>query len=284
MENSPIANVADTALWIAAYRAQETLRQDAAFKDTLAGKLAGERGFEMAERMPHAKAMAFAMVVRTAAIDRLVQTAIAKSVDTVINLGAGLDTRPYRMLLPAHLRWIEVDFPETIAYKNKLLAQEQPKCRLERLAADLSDENRRAQLFAQLGNEANMALIITEGVIGYLSNQQAASLSKALHTISSFRYWIQDYSQGRLRRNGHTRDLKKKLANAPIQFNISDPITFFGSHGWKPCENLHILDEADRIGRPMPTMLPWSFLMKLFPKQIRALGNKTYGYVLFCRD
>jgi len=246
-------------------------------------KLAGDRGFEMVEQTPHSKAMAFAMVVRTAAIDRLIETAISKGVDTVINLGAGLDTRPYRMQLPPDLNWIEVDFPETIVYKNECLAGEQPTCHLERVSADLSNEGERAQLFAQLGSRTHIALVITEGLIGYLSNQQAASLSKALRTVSSFRYWIQDYSRGRLRRNRHVRDLKKKLVSAPLQFNVSDPFSFFGAHGWKPCENLHILDEADRIGRSMPLMFPWSFLMTIFPKTIRNLGNKTYGYVLFCK-
>ena len=46
-------------------------------------------------------------VVRTVVIDRYLQEAIARGVDTVVNLGAGLDTRPYRMTLPASLSWVE---------------------------------------------------------------------------------------------------------------------------------------------------------------------------------
>jgi len=77
-------------------------------------------------------------VVRTVVIDRYLQEAIARGVDTVVNLGAGLDTRPYRMTLPASLSWVEVDMPKIVALKEDRLAGETPRCRLARIAADLS--------------------------------------------------------------------------------------------------------------------------------------------------
>jgi O-methyltransferase involved in polyketide biosynthesis len=99
---------------------------------------------------------------------------ISLGVDTVVNLGAGLDTRPYRMELPASLRWIEVDFPDTIAFKNQTQAGEKPVCRLERIAADLSDISLRRSLFQRIGWESQSVLIITDGVIMYLSSDDAA--------------------------------------------------------------------------------------------------------------
>lgn len=100
---TPISHISDTALWIAGYRAQETARPDAIFNDPLANKLAGERGVEMVRVTPKSHLMAFAMAIRTTGIDRLVEHAIALGAATVINLGAGLDTRPYRMKLPDDL-------------------------------------------------------------------------------------------------------------------------------------------------------------------------------------
>src|SRR4051812_28264404 len=125
MENS-INHISDTALWIAGYRAQETKSSHPVVKDHLAEKLAGEKGIEMVATTPHTKSMAFAMIVRTCAIDRLVEKAISKGIDTVINLGAGLDTRPYRINLPSHLIWIEVDFKNIIDYKSEILKHENP--------------------------------------------------------------------------------------------------------------------------------------------------------------
>ena len=65
------------------------------------------------------------MDVRTSASDRLIYEALQSGVDTVLNLGAGMDTRPYRMKLPANLQWVEMDFPNIVEYK--------PVCKLERV-------------------------------------------------------------------------------------------------------------------------------------------------------
>jgi methyltransferase (TIGR00027 family) len=281
MQDQLINNVSDTALWIAAYRAQESERPDAVFKDPLARKLAGERGFKMVAATPIKEHMAFAMVTRTTGIDRLINVAIERGIDTVINLGAGLDTRPYRMLLPVNLRWIEVDFPHMIEYKQQLLETDIPACHLQRIALDLSNDKERKALFTRLGAETKRALLITEGVMGYLTNEQGAQLSKDIFAIPAFHYWILDYHGG-LRRHRRATDLKKILANAPLQFNVEDPIAFFTGHGWKVHENIYLLDEGDRIGRHLPPFkFPLNLFIKLFPKKAREIGNKTYGYVLF---
>jgi hypothetical protein len=44
----------------------------------------------------------------------------------VVKLAAGLDARPYRMNLPASLRWVEVDLPEILEKKERLLEGERP--------------------------------------------------------------------------------------------------------------------------------------------------------------
>jgi O-methyltransferase involved in polyketide biosynthesis len=48
-------------------------------------------------------------MIRTVIIDDRIKLAIGEGVDTILNLGAGLDTRPYRMDLPKTLRWVEFD-------------------------------------------------------------------------------------------------------------------------------------------------------------------------------
>src|SRR5690242_18856990 len=149
-ENDLIQHISDTSLWIAAYRAQESARPDAVFNDPLAGRLAGNRGLQMVAATPHTKIMSFAMAMRTSAIDRLIHLAISQGVDTVINLGAGLDTRPYRMQLPSNLKWIEVDFTHIIDYKTDLLKEVKPVCNLQRISSDLSIQMERLELFTSL--------------------------------------------------------------------------------------------------------------------------------------
>src|ERR1041384_7378621 len=130
-----VDDVADTAFLVAAFRAQEAERADALFHDPLAARLIGERGKAMLATVAHLGAMAgWSTVVRTALIDRLIAEAIAKGVRTVANIGAGLDTRPYRLELPSTLSWIEADQAGVVAHKDAVLAGEVPRCRLARVA------------------------------------------------------------------------------------------------------------------------------------------------------
>jgi len=283
MSPSTIEHVSDTALWVAAYRADESARPDAVFKDPLVAKLVGDRGREIAAKMPLHGAMALAMVVRTTAIDRLVESALAQGVDTVINLGAGLDTRPYRMKLPKTLCWVEVDFPHMIAHKNQILAGDSPICELKRIAVDLSQDAERRALLARLGSETRKALVITEGVIPYLTNEQAAVLSRDLRAVPSFQFWIMDYKQGGMT-SGPTRVLSRKLKKSPFQFSVGDMLGYFTRDGWVIRENILMLDEADRIGRPLSGMaLPWSWPLRLMPRGLRNYWNRMFGYVMFGR-
>ena len=94
VSTSPVSNVSDTARWVAVYRAWESARPDALFKDPYAEILAGERGQAIAAMMPAQARSGWPMVARTKLIDELVQLAVAQRCDCVINLAAGFDTRP----------------------------------------------------------------------------------------------------------------------------------------------------------------------------------------------
>ncbi len=237
----------------------------------------------MMESTPHRELMAFFLAVRTSALDTLISATLAKGVDTVVNLGAGMDTRPYRMTLPPALKWIEVDMPAIIDYKNEQLAGVQPVCQLRRIAADLADDKQREQVFSELAAETKKALVVTEGLIYYLTNDDAAKLSRSIYNVPSFAYWLMDYSAGQLRNHRRSKQLEKKLKNAPFKFSEKDPVGFFGGHGWQVSENNFLLDEAKRVGRKFPMMFPWNILIWLFRKKIRTQANRTYGYVLFGR-
>ena len=107
-----IEHISDTARWVAMYRAMETDRPDAHFRDPLARTLAGERGAAILRGMPDGESTAWPMIVRTAVFDEMILKAIReRGVKVVVNLAAGLDARPYRLDLSSNLEWIEVDLP-----------------------------------------------------------------------------------------------------------------------------------------------------------------------------
>ena len=139
MAEGQIQHVSDTALWVAGCRALETERPDSMFRDPLAAGLAGARGRQIANSMPNAKGMQWSVAIRTVVIDGFLRSAISSGVDTILNLGAGLDTRPYRMDIPPSLRWIEVDYASLIEQKDDQLRAETPVCQVERIGLDLAE-------------------------------------------------------------------------------------------------------------------------------------------------
>ncbi len=251
----PFEDVTDTALWVAAYRAIESERPDALFRDPLAARLAGERGRELARTVVGSESFAWAVVVRTRMLDDWIQAAIAESkIDTVLNVGAGLDTRPYRLALPSSLRWIEIDQPRILAHKRDRLAGEQPSCKLERIEADLSRHDERVRALSRVSGNV---LALTEGVVGYLTNEAVLSLARDLRECGAS-FWLVDYSSPMLRAAiRRRRGVRADFRNAPMIFNPPSWESFFAREGWRLVSMRYHVQEGERLGRPVP--LPWWF-------------------------
>ena len=73
-----IRNISDTARWVATYRAQETERPNALFRDPFAKRLAGERGEQIAAAMPNVAGSDWPFVIRTYLFDRFITSEIAR--------------------------------------------------------------------------------------------------------------------------------------------------------------------------------------------------------------
>ena len=103
---STIRHVSDTAFWMAQYRAMESDRKDALFRDPFAKVLVGDRGKQISDSMTATQRYSYwTLVIRTHLIDGLIRKYVGEGFTTVINLGAGLDMRPYRMNLPPSVKW-----------------------------------------------------------------------------------------------------------------------------------------------------------------------------------
>src|SRR5882762_11256659 len=186
--SNPISSVSDTARWVAMYRAMESERPDALFRDPFARRLAGAAGAQILSSMPQGRRWAWPMIVRTAVMDEIVMRLVKEEgVDTVLNLAAGLDARPYRLDLPPELRWIDVDLEGILSYKETALAGERPRCGVEFVRADLTDRAVRRSLFQGVGAQAKRALVIAEGLLVYLKPDDVTSLAKDLSAQTAFR-------------------------------------------------------------------------------------------------
>lgn len=245
-----IRNVSDTARWVAVFRAIESERPDAVFRDPFARRLAGERGEQIAAAIPFSGRHLWSWTARTWLIDQFILQEVRQGADMVINLAAGLDARPYRMDLPSSLHWIEVDLPDLIAYKEEVLENERPVCALERVRLDLADAESRRELFARLSVRVRKSLIVSEGLLIYLTEAEAAALARDLVAPPSFQRWVMDLASPKL-----VRTLRKKMGqqlnrgNAPLQFGPEEGPEFFGPCGWTPLEVCSLLKTGLRLKR-----------------------------------
>lgn len=246
--DSTIRNVSDTALWAAMYRALESDRRDALFRDPFARRLAGERGAAIFHSIPEKHRNAWAWSMRTHLFDHFLRAEIASGADMVVNLAAGLDARPYRMDLPPALQWVEVDLPELLEYKKNILADARPVCRLERVALDLADQPSRRALFARLGARARRIVVLTEGLLIYLTPEGAAELARDLAAQETFQRWILDIVSPGLRRMME-KQMGARLDQARFHFAPPEGPPFFEQHGWRVLAVESTLQTAARLRR-----------------------------------
>lgn len=247
-----IRDISDTARWAAWCRGVESDRPDALFRDPLARRLAGEQGAAIEEAMSKGRGSTVSsLVVRTVSFDKLILDRLSEGgIDTVVNLAAGLDTRPYRLPLPERLRWVEVDLPDLIAYKDDCLAGEQPACQVERVALDLSQAEARRQLLASIGERTDGALVLTEGLVLYLEPEVVTEMARDLASIPAFRTWLLDLLHPALLpfvvQSWNTQEAGS--ANVP-QFAPEGGAAFFQSFGWALHDCKSAWEEGERLSR-----------------------------------
>ena len=253
-----IRNISDTALWVSIYRAMETERADPVFRDPFARRLAGRRGEEIMSSIKKSQQYAWSYTARTYLIDTFVQQEVANGADMVIDLAAGLDARPYRMQLPPSLRWVEIDLPDILDYKRDVLKNEKPVCQLERIPLDLANPVSRRGIFEELGRASKRALIISEGLLVYLTADDVCALANDLAGQPSFQRWATDLTNPAL-----LKMLQKQIgsrldqAGAPLKFGPAEGPRYFEKCGWKPIDVRGMLHTAAKLKR-------LSFLFRLF--------------------
>jgi methyltransferase (TIGR00027 family) len=281
-----IENISDTARWVAVYRAMETARPDAIFRDPFADRLAGQRGREILAEMPQGNAYAWPMIVRTAVFDEIILDAVqTRKADFVVNLAAGLDARPWRLPLPPSLHWVDVDLPGILNYKTEMLRDEKPVCRYEAVTADLTDAEVRRALFSRLGAGSSRALVVTEGLLIYLTPEQVGALAAELHAQPAFAEWLIDLASPQLlKRMEKTWGNKLAESGAPFRFAPAKGTEFFRPYGWREAQFRSMWEEAGRLHRTMKGAWFWNLIGRLSPKKVREGVRRFSGLVLLERE
>lgn len=262
-----IKHVSDTALMVAACRAYETELEDAYIRDPFAARLAGERGPAILQALPHSNVVRLGIAIRTRFVDELLLEALTNHpITTVLSVGCGLDTRPWRLDLEPDLRWIEIDFADILDYKDQLMSSETPRCRRERLSIDLNDPLQRSAMCEAAGLAP--AIMLTEGLLLYLPAATVEALAAESFSQSGIRHWISDITTSTFSKVlGRGTDTQQPIRHvqAPDALKGEQILDVLQRHGWATSAmRSYISDVAfvrDRVLRAMggatPPPLPY---------------------------
>ena len=176
-----------TARLMAYYRAQESKKENPLFIDPFAERLAGDLTSYFK------KDQSFAIndypLIRSYYIDNSILMYWCKSYphSQIVILGAGLDTRAYRFNLFQKGNNIiyEVDLQLINNYKENLLKNEIPLCRLSRVSADLSNPDWTSKLILSGFLSEIPVLWILEGLVYYMEKEIIITLLKNIANMST---------------------------------------------------------------------------------------------------
>jgi methyltransferase (TIGR00027 family) len=236
--------VTGTALWIAAARARESARPDALFSDPWAAALAGTYGQArlVASEQASARENPF-LPVRTRFFDDLLTA--ATWAEQIVLLGAGMDTRAYRLNLPMDTVVFEVDHSDIFTPKNVVLDSITPRSQRREVRADLAGEWE-AALVAAGFDAARPTGWLAEGLFFYLTEDTVRRLLRTAARLSRARalFGADIFGTG-LRRLPSMQPLihQRHGPNQPQPFCTDQPVELLAACGWRT-------DTLVRLGQP----------------------------------
>ena len=240
----------------------------------------------IARTLPAFQAGLWPMVVRTCVFDELVAARrVGEGADTVVNLASGLDARPWRMRLPATLRWIDVDLPG-----DPRLQAGMPRRRARGLRGRVGGGGphggapRAARSSSASAGTRRSTLVLSEGLLVYLTPEQVGALAVDLHAPESFRWWAIDIVAPQL-----LARLNKQWAptlaagRAVLQFAPENGTGFFETYGWREIDYRSTFEEGIRLRRHMRGAWFYRLIGKLSGSKGREKMRRIGGIALLER-
>jgi methyltransferase (TIGR00027 family) len=186
--------IGETAVGAAMMRARETSRRDGLFTDPYAQAFVSAVPpiFESGPTVDDDPALAEletafeqAVVIRTRFFDDFATASASGGCQQIVLVGAGLDTRAFRLDWPVGLRLYELDLPEVLAFKQAVLAghQAEPRCNRVTVGVDLQGDWPTTLVTAGFDQGLRSAWI-AEGVVPYLPADRAERLLDAIGRLS----------------------------------------------------------------------------------------------------
>jgi len=253
--------VAATALFVAAVRARENERGDRLFRDELSSLLAGPEGrawLEASEHDPksnyHRDSFPY-LEVRTRYFDDWVLQAVREcGAEQLVLLGAGMDTRAFRLQWPEGFRLWEIDTPELFSLKETRLQSAGVRLGCDRttIEADLTSVGWVASLLDSGFKRNRPAVWLAEGLFQYLEAGDVGQILEGAAEVSSeaSRFGAEIISEEYLHRGSKQSAMqRRKHHGTPWLFGTNDPDGLFSRHGWVVDQKVGALEAAGALGR-----------------------------------
>jgi methyltransferase (TIGR00027 family) len=187
--------VSETALGAAEMRAAESVRPDRLIDDPYAEAFVAAAPplfadipslADEAELAALIVASVTGVAVRTRYFDDFLLSACATGCRQVVLLGAGLDTRAFRLDWPDGVRVFELDLPALFEFKERVLDEQGavPACAREVIAVDFRDDWS-TRLTAVGFDAASLSVWVAEGLLVYLSHEDSVRLLTTVGELST---------------------------------------------------------------------------------------------------
>lgn len=165
-----------SAFYCAGVRAEDAERPQPICNDVYAARLLGEDGRATFERFRRFSRPNASNIARHRLVDDLLRARLRVDLQhRIVLLGAGLDSRPFRL---KGGRWLELDAAPIISRKNAALPVSECPNHLGRVVVDFSVESL-GRALAPLG-AGEPVTVVMEGVLFYIALQKIDELLAAL--------------------------------------------------------------------------------------------------------
>jgi len=252
--------LAVTSHWVAAVRAQWSKQANPLFNDPWAAALAGQEGLEWLERRIVDNNVDFrAVVIRTRFFDDfLLRITTQYHIRQVVLVASGLDTRAFRLAWPEGTCLFELDRPQVLQFKDRVLSSVgvKPCCRHHAIGVDLEGSWTDALSLAGFDPQQRSVWVL-EGLFSYLSESSVLRLLDIVTAMATPGSWLGFEALSHDTVTSAAARLWEEVAAVQLHFGTNEPEALLTLRGWTPTV-LQFGEEGADFGRWLAPVVPRS--------------------------
>jgi methyltransferase (TIGR00027 family) len=252
--------ISKTAFYCAGVRMVDAEQPRPICGDTYAKVFMTEEGLKLFEPFRDQTYPNASNVARHRIIDDLLRSRLERDPgQRVVLIGAGFDSRAFRL---TGGRWVELDEPQVIAFKQERLPAAGAPNPLQRIGLDFATESLADALTPFRGERAT---VVVEGVLVYLTAEQTMTLAETLRTTFPSHTLIVDLMT-RTFFNRYAKAMQEKLRGlgATLLAGGDQPELPFLAAGYRLVQRSSLPGRAAELGAiKLPRILQWTVLRSL---------------------